>query len=199
MKLRSSDYLTELEYLDVENNSELRSEYYAGHCQLMPATHSTHSLIKTICSAEIGFHIKLSKDFHSYSSIQRINIPANGFYGYPDVLVVKGRDLISAMDPNAIINPVVLLEVYTAASEEYDRRFKFNIFQEIDTLMEYVLVSSETLLVEVFSRQSDNTFVLTSSAHDWNGSVHIRSIDLNLRLSDIYAKSRFDPENIYLH
>ena len=61
-------------------------------------------------------------------------------------------------DPEAILNPRVLIEVLSDFTESYDRGKKFDFYRQIDSLEEYVLVSqhepaTHSLFVEAkFSR-----------------------------------------------
>lgn len=62
---------------------------------------------------------------------------------------------------DTLLNPVVLIEVLSPATESYDRGENFAQYRTIASLKEYVLVSQKEVLVEHFRRQADGTWLLT--------------------------------------
>jgi Uma2 family endonuclease len=54
------------------------------------------------------------------------------------------------------VNPVVLIEILSDATREYDRTQKFDLCKEIPSLREYILVEQSAVLVEVFCAPTDD-------------------------------------------
>jgi Uma2 family endonuclease len=89
-----------------------------------------------------------------------VRVEATGLTTYPDASVVCGQLETSAQDPNAIVNPVVLIEVLSESTESYDRGAKAAHYRRIPSLREYVLVAQHEPLVEVYRRNEQGRFEL---------------------------------------
>ena len=81
----------------------------------------------------------------------RLKTP-NGLYTYPDVMVICGEILLSETDRlDTVLNPVVIIEVLSDSTKEYDRQDKFAFYREIESLSEYILVEQKKIEVEKYT------------------------------------------------
>ena len=104
---------------------------------------------------------------------------------YPDVSVVCGRLETDAEDPDAIVNPVLLIEVLADSSEAYDRGAKAAHYRRVQSLREYVLVSQSEPVVEVYRRNAEGRFELYEFRAD--DTVELASVGVSLAVRAIYA------------
>lgn len=178
---------TEEDYLLMEDKAGYKSEYFRGEIFMMAGGTPNHNRVKENLSVEIGITLKRKKSCRSYSSDQRIHIPENSLYTYPDVVVVCGPNQYSARDHNTITNPTIIVEVISQSSGAYDRGDKFRLYRDISSLHEYVIVNSLNVGVEIYRRTEDNHWLLAEDAYKLSDSVTIQSIDAMLLLSDLYA------------
>ena len=178
---------TQEEYLQMEIESEYKSEYFRGEIFMMAGGTPNHNRIKENLSVEIGITLKSKKSCRSYSSDQRIHIPENSLYTYPDLVVVCGPNQYSARDRNTITNPTIIIEVISQSSGAYDRGDKFRLYRDISTLQEYVIVNSLNVGVEIYRRTADSHWLLAEDAYKLSDSVTIQSIEATLLLSDLYV------------
>ena len=74
-----------------------------------------------------------------FSSDLRVRIEATDRTTYPDVTVVCGAMESSGIDPHAVTNPTLLVEVTSESTEADDRGDKFAHYRHIPSLREYVL------------------------------------------------------------
>jgi Uma2 family endonuclease len=173
-------------YLALEMKADYKSEYFRGEIFMMAGATPNHNRIKENLSIEIGIGLKNKKSCRSYSSDQRIHIPENSLYSYPDIVVVCGSNKYAEKDKNTIINPAVLIEVLSESTGAYDRGDKFRFYRDIESLKEYILVNSINVGVEVYRRTEDNHWLLAEDAYKLSDSITIQSIDATLHLSDLY-------------
>ena len=173
-------------YLVMEEKSDYKSEYFKGEIFMMAGATPDHNRIKENLSVEIGIALKRRKSCRSYSSDQRIHIPENSLYTYPDVVIVCGPNQYAEKDKNTIVNPKVIIEVLSESTTSYDRGDKFRFYRDIDSLQEYVLVNSIHVGVEVYRRTEDNHWLLAEDAYYLSKSVTIQSVEATLHLSDLY-------------
>ena len=85
------------------------------------------------------------------------------------------------------MNPVVLIEVLSKSTQDYDRGEKFASYRNIPTLREYLTVNQYKIHVEHWSRQSDEQW-LSKEFHDLNATIRLASIGIELSVAEIYRK-----------
>ena len=111
-------------------------------------------------------------------------------YTYPDVTVVCGEPQVADDHNDTLLNPWLIVEILPKSTEAHDRGPKFARCRQIDSLVEYVLVSQDEPLVEVFRRQSDGQWLLTEH-QGLDASCRLESLDCSIPLSGIYQKIDF--------
>ena len=68
---------------------------------------------------------------------------------------------------------------------------KFELYRNAASLKDYLLVAQDRIHVEHYSRQPEGTWVLWET-NDLSASVALPSLDVELPLSDIYARIDFN-------
>lgn len=179
---------SEDEYLELEREADYKSEYYRGEIFAMAGAGHNHNRIVENLSIEIGSFFK-GKSCRTYSSDQRIHIPANGLYTYPDLLIVCGKNEYLDNKRDTITNPLVIIEVLSESTSAYDRGEKFHYCRSIPSLREYVIIDSLSVAAEVFRKNEEDTWFLASEAYSVQETIELGSVDLTLSLADIYAET----------
>ncbi|HSK79530.1 MAG TPA: Uma2 family endonuclease [Thermoanaerobaculia bacterium] len=182
-------YLTPEEYLVLERQADIRSEYLDGEMFAMSGGNRWHSLVKVNLSGELSAQLK-PRPCEVYSSDQRIHIPLTGLYTYPDVVVVCGEPRFEDDHVDTLLNPRVLIEVLSPTTESYDRGKKFEHYQSIDSLAEYLLVDQSRPRVEHYFRQDGNQWLLTVF-EGLDSTVSLPSLQCELALAEVYDKVVF--------
>lgn len=142
-------YLTVEEYLQFEKASPQKHEYFKGEVFAMAGAGRRHNKIFSNVFGRI--HVKLSgKPCQPYGSDLRIHIPENTLFTYPDISIICGAIVPSDEDDDSALHPVVLIEILSEATKNYDRGGKFKLYRDIPTLKEFVLIDSESIAVEAF-------------------------------------------------
>jgi Uma2 family endonuclease len=106
----------------------------------------------------------------------------NCFY-YPDVLITCDRRDRETSTYKRF--PKLIIEVLSDSTEAFDRGDKFNDYQAIENLQEYVLVNSKHQRVEVF-RQNESRMWLYQSYSPMNPTIFLQSLDLTINFTDLY-------------
>jgi Uma2 family endonuclease len=81
----------------------------------------------------------------------------------------------------------VIIEILSESTEAYDRGKKFEHYQSLESLREYLLISQDPYRVEQYVRQ-DGRIWTYFEFHQASDTVHLPTIDCDLSLKDIYAK-----------
>ena len=185
-------YMTEEEYLAMEEQSEEKHEWYQGEIFAMSGAKVPHNTISGNLYRDIATFLR-PKPCKPFTSDQGIYIEKNGLYTYPDISIVCGKTETRRNKNVHILNPSVLIEVLSESTKNYDRGGKFKMYRDIPSLKEYILVESETIGVESFTINEQGFWELKEYMNP-EESLLIKTIDLNLPLSDIYEDVEFSSE-----
>jgi len=179
--------MTSEEYLNFEISSDVRHEFFNGEIFAMTGASLKHNRVSTNTVIELGGKLKAAKSSCSvFANDMRVKIQEKDNYVYPDIVVTCGDIELDNDKFDTLLNPMVIIEILSDSTEIYDRGKKFQNYQLIKSLQEYILISQDQCFVEQFVRQEDFTSWKYFSYKDLDQSVKIESINCNLVLSDIY-------------
>ena len=152
--------LTPEQYLEIEREAEIKSEYINGEMFAMSADSLPHAILPSRLIRELGDGLE-SRGCTIIGSDLRVRAAAKGPYFYPDAIIVCGQPELADDHKDVLLNPVVIFEVLSKSSEAFDRGQKFAHYRAIASLRDYVLISQTEPRVEVFSRMPDGKWSLT--------------------------------------
>lgn len=178
--------LTEDEYLAFERRSEFRHEYVAGEVFDMTGASREHNLIVMNIGAALHAQLR-DRPCNVYASDQRVKVRGAKHYSYPDVVVTCGEEEFADAELDTLLNPLVIFEVLSDSTEAYDRGKKFESYQLVESLTDYLLVSQHARRIEQFTRRTGRDWIYTE-AHEPGDAVRIQSIGCELKLEDVYLK-----------
>jgi phenylacetic acid degradation protein len=177
------------DYLQMEEYSNVKHEYYQGEIFAMSGARPDHNTI--VVNAIISLGIKLrGSTCQVFNGDQRVHIEETGLFTYPDASLVCGEPVFWKNDELNLTNPVVIIEVLSPSTKGYDRGKKFSLYKRLKSLQEYVLIDSHSVLVEHWVKDL---------AGDWTARKYDRLDDkfviekaaVSLSLGEIYDKVRF--------
>jgi Uma2 family endonuclease len=177
-------HLTIEEYLDFEESSEEKHEYFQGEVFAMAGAGDPHNEIFSNLFLELGSQLK-GKGCRPYGSDKRLHIPENTLFTYPDISIYCGEKKKFEKNENTSLMPTVLIEILSPSTKNYDRGGKFKLYRDIPSLKEYVLVDSESISVEIFRLNSVNHWEL-EEYKSIEQSLVIEALNVTLSLRDIY-------------
>ncbi len=179
-------YITPQEYLDAEENSLEKHEYFDGEIFLRSGGSANHSLIAGNTIREFGNAVK-KKPCRVFTSDIRIHVMENGLYTYPDVTVVCGRPEYLIGRNDTITNPLIIVEVLSPSTKDYDRGGKFELYRGLSSLKEYILMDSERVYIEHFHKTEDGSWIL-HVYQDRAATFGLFAVDAALAIAEIYDK-----------
>ena len=171
-------------YLEMENASFEKHEYYKGEVFAMSGAKVPHNRITSNLIGELKNKLK-GKKCQPFGSDLRIHIPTNTLFTYPDISIVCDEIITLNNDEYNVLNPSVIIEVLSKSTKNYDRGEKFKLYRDITTLNEYILIDSESLHIEVFRINENNHWELEEYDNAAN-SVEIKTINENVLIAEIY-------------
>jgi Uma2 family endonuclease len=129
------------------------------------------------------------KSCKPFNSDQRIHIPENTLFTYPDISIVCGEIITKDNDDWNILNPSVIIEVLSQSTKSYDRGEKFRLYRSILTLKEYILVDSDSISIEAFRINAGGHWEL-EEYKTINEIVFLDTIQLSIPVAEIYEGTR---------
>ena len=177
--------MTPEEYLAWEGKQLERHEYIDGVLRAMSGGSWNHNLIMGNLMRDVGMQIERT-NCKSFSLSHHVQASSTRYF-YPDLGIVCETPLFGEQE--ALLNPVVLLEVLSPSTERYDRVNKFEWYREIESLQEYFLVYQDMALVEASRRSREGSWVgSTFTAYlGLEAEVVIESVGVRIPLRKIYA------------
>lgn len=193
-----SNKLTAAEYLAIERRAAYNSEFVDGvmyplhrdGAKGMAGASRGHNRVNENLSGELHARIKGS-GCQSFSRDLRVRVGPDGPYYYPDLVVVCGEPEYAADDPDALLNPVVIVEVLSDTTEGYDRRFKFQQYKKTAAFREYVLAAQDAAFVERWVRRADGTWAPDDPAVGPDAVLTLAAVPVSVPLADVYAGVSF--------
>ena len=182
-------HYTPEEYFALLEASEEKFEYHDGEVFMMAGGTPRHSVVSLNVARRVLEGLD-DKDCTGYSSDMKVDIDRYRRYLFPDMTVVCGPPELTEGRNDTIKNPVLIVEVLSPSTEGYDRGMKFKMYRSLPSLCEYVLVSQDEPLVEVFFKQDDQSWLYQVSS-GLEASVMLSSLDHTIALRNIYQKVDF--------
>ena len=171
-------------YLEMENAADEKHEYYKGEIFAMSGAKVSHNIIAGNLFALLFNKLK-GKKCKPFNSDQRIHIPSNSLFTYPDISIICGEVITLNNDDYNVLNPTVVVEVLSKSTKNYDRGEKFKLYRDIKTLKEYILVDSESIHIEIFRLNANSHWEL-EEYNSLTNVVTIKAVDETIFLSEIY-------------
>jgi Uma2 family endonuclease len=187
--LSNYTFLAPKEYLQREEKEPIKHEYIDGQVYAMAGTTDTHNLVAGNLYTIIRNHLRGS-DCRVYFADVKVRLEKRNHFYYPDIIVTcDDRDRETATYKSY---PKLIIEVLSDSTEAFDRGDKFNDYQTLDSLEEYVLVNSKHQRVETFRRGEQGLWILQTYQGE---SFSLQSINLTASFSDLYEDVTIETVN----
>lgn len=180
------------EYRQLEETAEFRSEYRDGEIVQMTGGTIERSRIIRNLSRVLG-NLLEGQPFEIFHNDLRLWIPRHRRGTYPDVMVIEGEPVFSEGRSEEILNPIMIVEVLSKSTTDFDREDKFRFYRSIPEFREYVLVSQYEFLVQQYIRNESNQWLF----QEYEGEaarVAFAALGVQMSVSEIYNKVVFETE-----
>lgn len=189
------------DYLALERESEDRHEYLDGEVYLMAGESPEHGTICMNLSVSLGSQLR-GTPCQAFAKDTKVRSGPNplpgqtmkGLFSYPDLLIVCGDLQFHDQFRDVLLNPTLIVEVLSESTEAFDRGEKFRRYRTwLPTLMDYLLVAQDKLLIDHYHRVEENRWELVS-IEGIEASFRLEVLNCTLRLVDIYDRIVFSTE-----
>ncbi len=189
-------YYTPEEYLALEEKASTKSEYFRGRIYQMSGASLNHNRI-TVNLTGLLYRALGGKSCEVFSGDMRLLVKANGLYTYPDIMVICGPIDLIAGQVDTVANPLLIIEVLSNSTADYDRTDKFELYKALNTLQNYVLIDQHRPYIQSFNRLENEPRLW--SLETFNGldkQLRLPALDLELNLGDIYNRAEWSETEI---
>jgi Uma2 family endonuclease len=174
------------EYFALDEQSEEKLEYYNGKIKVMSGGTAKHNEIAARIIAILVNSLEQSEiRYRVYTSDTKIQIPSYSTFVYPDAVVVSLEPEFYEGRKDIITNPLLVVEVLSPSTQNYDRDGKFLAYRTLPSFREYMLIDQDRPQVTTFFRNEarhweDNDII------GMDKNVMLRSVNCEIPLSRIY-------------
>ena len=179
------------EYFAMEEQSPVRHEYFEGQVFAMAGGTKAHNLIKgnLIEYMRPALRKHGCQLFDEAVKLATVDAGDKSRYTYPDIMV--SCDPADRQDPQVVRQPILIIEVLSPSTAEYDRSLKFLEYQKLSSLQHYLLVSQTKWLIEWY-RCEERGWFLTILAHR-EDVLQISDLHIEVSLAQIYEDTDVAP------
>jgi Uma2 family endonuclease len=176
------------EYLSLEEGSNVRHEYFDGEIFAMSGGTLEHNQIAL--NLRDSLRPLVQSGCRLYVTDIRVKTPAV-LFTYPDVVMVCGQPQFTSDRHRSLTNPVLLAEVLSESTRDYDRGQKFDLYREIPTLRDYLLIDQYSIDVEHRFRAGARWESKRYNRRE--EVVQLSGVDAALRVGLLYELVDFSP------
>ena len=177
------------EFLDFVEDNEDRYEYIDGEAYPMTGGKLNHFVIITNIVGKIG-SLLAGSDCLVLTSGMLVKAGETRLVA-PDVSVVCGEPETEA-DTRILLNPILVVEVTSPSSIDYDRVSKREYYGDAPSIQAYLVVDQHRVLVELYTRSETGWHL--QSFQDQDAEAPLEALACRLPLRDIYQNIEFEDE-----
>lgn len=145
------------EYLEWERRQPGKHEYHLGDVFAMAGGSPRRNFLSSAVGAELRGAVR-GRGCHALSSDQRISAKEGERYVYADAVVACGGVQMEPGTSDVLANPSVIAEVLSPGTEKYDRGEKWEAYQRLASLTDYLLLAQTSARVEHYQREADGSW-----------------------------------------
>jgi Uma2 family endonuclease len=176
-------YYTPEEYLELEEKADYKNEYRDGEIISMTGGTTNHN--KLAGNFYICLNLALNDlDYEIYIGDVKLWIPRYREFTYPDVMVIEGQPVYYSANTTIVTNPVLIVEVLSKSTKDYDRGDKFLYYRSIPEFKEYILIDQTKYYVMQYVKTSENQWILTEYETE-DAMINLSSINVELSLKQL--------------
>jgi Uma2 family endonuclease len=176
------------EYRAIAEASTEKCEYHDGEIITMTGGTLNHSLVMGNIFSFLHLTLR-NTQFVVINSELRIWIPDYRCGVYADVMIFDGRPQLNGDRKDEALNPLLIVEVLSPSTEEYDRTDKFRMYRSIPSFCEYLLIRQNKVFGERYSKQSQGWSY--SDFDSLDQSILLESVNIELAIAEIYRDIDF--------
>jgi Uma2 family endonuclease len=184
MEQRTKRYLSGEEYLMIERAASYKSEFYHGEMFALAGASFNHNVI-SLNLVHLLHKFLQKRKCTIFHSDMRLYIPTSSLYTYPDVMLSCGKIEFLDNAQDTILNPILIAEVLSPSTENYDRTVKFDFYRAIPTLQDYLLISQDKIKIEGYNRTGEKSWNFIEYDEN-NNTVLLSCLNKQFNINELF-------------
>ena len=177
------------EYESVADERDLKIEYHNEEIiATMGRVTPVHSVLGTrLIKILSNYYDNLeNENFWVLESGACVHIPILKSYYQPDMTVVNGEIKIKEGTTTEILNPYIVVEVLSKATQDFDMSEKLVNYKAIETIKQIIFVAQAKPWISTYTRTNEPNFWINTDYDSLENAAIIDNLTISLR--DIYKK-----------
>ncbi|BAZ80020.1 Uma2 family endonuclease [Sphaerospermopsis kisseleviana CS-549] len=188
MQTQTRTYTPE-EYLELEEKAEYKNEYRDGEIIPIAGGTTNHNKIALNFAAALEYGLK-KQNYDVYIGDVRLWIPRYRQYTYPDVMLIKGEPIYQNANTTTVMNPLLIAEVLSKSTSNYDQGDKFLYYRSIPEFKEYILINQYQYHVMHYVKTDDGKWIFTELESE-SDTLTLQNLDFQIDFQDLYEQVDF--------
>jgi Uma2 family endonuclease len=172
------------DYLRLETAAESKHEFTNGRVLAMAGATPAHNEINYNLNQVIGPMLR-QRGCKGYIGDQRVQTKNRSGYLYPDTVAACRPVFNNESNPSSLTNPLLIVEITSASTAERDHYEKFTLYRQIDSLRQYLMLSSEEIHAELYSLDDSGRWIYIET-RDITAVLDLGSIGCQVPLAEVY-------------
>lgn len=189
VKTEKRSYTPE-EYLELEEKAEYKNEYLDGEIVPMTGGTTNHNNIAGNFYVQVLLALR-EKNYNIYIGDVRLWLSRYRIYTYPDVMVIKGNPVYEGSGTTTVTNPLLIVEVLSNSTKNYDQGEKFDFYRSIPEFQEYILIDQYRFYVKQFAKNQEGKWVLTEYEGE-DSTLVLESVEFQIGIRELYQRVNFE-------
>jgi Uma2 family endonuclease len=181
---------SEQEYLTVAYQLPFKVEYHDCEIITMGLAAYTHETL-VITVGSIFYNLFVDKnEFNVLGSNSGVQIQRfEGGYYMPDVMVVKDEPIFKKNSTAIILNPYIIVEILSPATDKFDLESKLPEYKHLESLKQIIFVNQKKVSISSYIRSEKPNVWINQDFHSLEDNLIVE--DAEIPLSAIYKKVKF--------
>ena len=183
------------EWLALEQSEDIRFEYHFGEVFAMAGGTINHTRIGRNALVLLDNHFAAqNKNCEAFQADLKVEVNPKGRYVYPDTVAICGDLEESEHVTGAVRNPILVIEVISESSGNYDQGPKFRHYSRIPSVREYLILDQDQAAATLYRRGGVGELFGRRDFVGMEAVLQLASVGLELPLSSFYRNVNFSTE-----
>ena len=160
-----------------------------GRCWQCRGGSLNHNSISGNIFGQLYLALK-SRKCRIFNSDMKLSIPTKNAFVYPDSMVICGEIHLLENRTDVVENPVLVIEVLSKSTAQYDRKEKFELYQTLPSVQEYILIAQDEYRVDLYQKTKQSQWEQTVY-QEFTDTLKLNSIGVSIPIEEIYEKIVF--------
>ena len=176
-----------------ERRDVVKTEFLDGRVVSKATANRWHNLIASNFTIAVGSRIHRST-CELYANDMQVRIGKSSIC-FPDVVVVNGEPAFADDRFQLLLNPTVVIEIFSNVSNSTDRQQKLEGFLAIPKVKECILVSENEMRIEHYARQNAKQWIYRIY-NERDDVITLESINCKLSMAEVYAQVKLGESEL---